>query len=1306
LTGAEDIFYIPVNGTNATFRIENEATSTSSLAIYQITTRTTNPVSVLGTPYAPNTATAITGSGFNASWNTVPNASGYLVRTYSTLGTLRNTFAVSGGSTTSYAVTGIDTVKVGTYKVVATGDYITYSNSNISPASTPYAITRLATPVIGVGSGATASGFTANWSTVVNASSYDVLVYQGATLISTTNAAGEATITVDITGLSEYTPYTYTVIAKGDGATYFDSYPSTASASISTLRNLPKVATPAIGTASSVLATGFTANWTVVDNAASYNISVYQGVTFIKTVNASGQATASVAITGLTAGLAYTYKMVAVGDGATYDDSVVSDASAIVTTNILATPTIGTASAVTATGFTANWTAVADASSYSVILYSGINAIDTKSAVGQSIQSIDFTGLTSGFSYTYKVQAIGDGTTYASSGVSTASASVTTNKLIAPAIGTVSDINATGFTANWTAVANAVSYDVKVYNSGATLISTTNITGEASNSLAITGLSNFTIYNYKVTAIGDVNYANSDISSVSANFITLDPAAVNTISTNFNDGTWGTPLASVPTVSGTFGSSTVNGFTLTNTCLTESSAKGPKGESHTNRISFDKQNTGAMVTLPTLNSVSQIEIHATSGSAGNGFFLQEYVPSSNSWVAVGANYVYELASKNSGLDSIYIIPISRNVQTKFRIGNFASGSLNLYQVITRTTNPALLARPTVNAASGITGSGFTASWIPVTYATGYKVKVYKSSTAGVASSTVRNTYTVSGQATSSYAVVNADTALNALTYKVQAIGNADVDYSDSYNSSASAGFYISKSATTIAIGNEVDASTLGGTSANQDVTIPGTSTLTTVSAPVTVNTVTFEAGAKLNLTNALTVAGDLTFKSDNSSSFSANLGTSHITVTGNVSYVKYMDDMTWYFMAFPVPMVVANIKDAVTGTPLSASGELIIKYYDSALRSSAGATGTNWITVATGATLEAKKGYIFGIKGISKGGLANNYNVKFPLPSTIVSAGETDGATVPVEAYTGGAADNNGWNLIGQPFLSTYSGADATGAGVGLNYLNIPDATGATYSQTAKGAAMINPFQAYFVQATGAGDISFGTNGRQGVKSTVETDLSEQVQINFTSATGTDKTNLIMDNNQSTAYEIGQDLAKMLGTGTAKPQIYSILGDVNYAYNALPMSSVSNLPIGVYTQTAGTTTISADATLAPSLSSLILLDNSNGLSYDLLEGSFSFEAIAGYSSTTRFSITAQRVATENLIQSVNDGLNLISVNGKLMLNNNAGTTTIRVFDAIGRIIANKTTNNNSLEIPLVAKGMYTIQVESGAKIWTKKIVNQ
>jgi hypothetical protein len=1309
VTGTEDIFYIPVSGTNVSLRIENEATSTSSLQIYQITTRTTNPISVLGTPYQPNAATAITGSGFNASWNTVPNASGYLIRTYSTIGTLRNTFSVSGGATTSYAVTGMDTVRVGTYKVVAVGDYITYTNSNISPASTPYAITRLATPVVGVGSAATASGFTANWSTVVDASSYDVLVYQGASLISTTNASGQATTSVAITGLSEYTSYTYTVIAKGDGTTNFDSYPSTASASISTLRNLPKVTTPNIGTASSVLATGFTANWTAVDNAVSYNVSVYQGITYIKTVNASGQATSSVAITGLTAGLAYTYKVVAVGDGSTYDDSVISDASAIVTTNKLTTPTIGTASAVTPTGFTANWTAVANASSYSVILYYGSNAIDTKSAYGQSTQSIDFTGLTSGFSYTYKVQAIGDGTTYASSAVSVASASVTTNKLSTPAIGSASAITATGFTANWTAVANAVSYDVKVYNSGATLISTTNVSGQATNSLAITGLSNFTIYNYKLTAIGDVNYANSDISNVSANFITLDPAAVNTITTNFADLSWGTPLVSVPATT-TYGSSTSNGFTLTNSCLTESTVKGPKGESHTNRISFDKQSTGAMVTLPTVNSVSQIEIHATAGSAGNGFFLQEYVPSSNSWVAVGGNYVYELATKTAGIDSIYIIPITRNVQTKFRIGNFANGAFNLYQVITRTTNPTLLARPIATVADGITGTGFTAHWSAIDNATnGYKIYLYKSTT-------LQSGYpvSISGQSTNNTIIEGLTPNTTTYNYKIQAIGNSDVDYSDSFLSIASP----FSTSNTFNITGTTASSSLTTLDASSAVTVANGGTLT-IDATKEVNSITIEKGGKLTNNTGITLtAASLTINSDASGTGTyVDNGTSVITSAIVNQWLKAGRNS--YFSS----SVTAATGSVILGAD-GLSGNSLWKYNE---------VNANWLDATTQSTeLTVMNGFVAKKTGSD---------------GVITFTGTLNtGSLTPITLYrTDNSNASRGFNLVGNPFpsyvdwtLATTSNLESsiwfrtktTPAPVTLATSYVFDTYNAAGGQhTSLGATtvskLIPPMQGFWVRVStiGSGTLTFDNNARAHADVSTnsfkapaaEKSTQEVLKLEVSNGTNKDEAIVYFNANASDSYD-AYDSPKMTNANTAIPEIYTTVGNEQLVINGLnSIAANKELALGFNTGASNTFSIKAsEVSNFDADTKIILKDNLLNTEWDLTGGSaYSFSS-AATNNNTRFTVIFRTsgIATGIGIGNYNYDDSTLRIfkneNNQITIQRNfSENATVTICNAIGqKLISTRMTGTSKVIDKQFSAGVYFVTVSNeGNKVSKKVIIN-
>lgn len=94
---------------------------------------------------------------------------------------------------------------------------------------------KLSIPTVGTATSPTTTGFTANWSAVANASSYDVKVYQNTSLVKTTNFGGQSTNTGTITGLSPFASYTYKVIAKGNGVNYSDSEPSSASDVIQTL---------------------------------------------------------------------------------------------------------------------------------------------------------------------------------------------------------------------------------------------------------------------------------------------------------------------------------------------------------------------------------------------------------------------------------------------------------------------------------------------------------------------------------------------------------------------------------------------------------------------------------------------------------------------------------------------------------------------------------------------------------------------------------------------------------------------------------------------------------------------------------------------------------------------------------------------------------------------------------------------------------------------------------------------------------------------------------------------------------------
>jgi hypothetical protein len=692
---------------------------------------------------------------------------------------------------------------------------------------------------------------------------------------------------------------------------------------------------------------------------------------------------------------------------------------------------------------------------------------------------------------------------------------------------------------------------------------------------------------------------------------------------------------------------------------------------------LDKVINSGVLYLPTVASVSQIEIHS-SASATRQFIL-EVSTNGGAYTTVGTY------TNSDGLERIDIIPITAT-NAKFRITNPSSGAYTFYQIITRTTNPSLLSIITNGVADAVTATSATLNWTPMVNASGgYKVYLYKSTT-------LQSGYpiSVSGQSSTS-AAISGITPNTAYNYKVQAIGNGDVDYSDSYLSTAST----FTTANTFSLSGTISAAALTTLDASSNVTISSGSTLN-IDASKSVNSVMVDAGGKLNTVtgNPLTV-GTLTLKADKDiTTFSSKIDAT-ITAT-TVRLFKTIDDTKWYFLSFPCNVSVSEITksngDAMTGLGV----DWFIKTYDGNKRSIDGvANGTNWVSVLSDGTLTAKKGYIFGLRT----GMPET-ELLIPLNSSILAA-EAE-STVPVLSYSSGGATevHKGWNLVGHPYLSRYdsqTGSDAA-------YMVMPNVDGRTYTVKSKALTtlpQVDPFAAYFVQSAVDGNVTFGLTGRQSVRSLVGINQSDNIKLDLTTPTGKDETYLILDDIQSPSYQIGQDMEKWIGTGTDKPQIYTVLNGVNYAFNALPINNVTDLPIGIYTKTSGATTISIDANQTTGISSVLLKDNTNGFVTDLLTSSYNFISEVG-TNNGRFQITIQKISTGNGIEN-KAGKPAISVlKGQLLIQNVSGQ--VKVYDAVGHLLVEKQSESNSINIPLKVAGVYTVKIGVGLKIWTEKIV--
>jgi acetyl esterase/lipase len=166
-----------------------------------------------------------------------------------------------------------------------------------------------------------------------------------------------------------------------------------------------------------------------------------------------------------------------------------------------------------------------------------------------------------------------------------------------------------------------------------------------------------------------------ELSKFSTSIPVVPPTSITKISTNFGDGTWGTVVSSAITT-GSYPSSTVNGFNFQKAYLYTGSITCMTGESHTNRVAVDRNTQSGAIEFPTLTTVGEVEIHAATGTTAMSYRLEEWI--SNTWQTIGTYATIKSP------DSVYIIPLARNVETKLRIANNTGSGLYVYKIMTRT----------------------------------------------------------------------------------------------------------------------------------------------------------------------------------------------------------------------------------------------------------------------------------------------------------------------------------------------------------------------------------------------------------------------------------------------------------------------------------------------------------------------------------------------------------------------------------------------------------------------------------------------
>jgi IPT/TIG domain/Beta-propeller repeat len=478
---------------------------------------TTAPPANLATPSI--TSASATSSSISLVFAGVDQAVDYAVKVYASNGTtLLNTI---GSYAIGAPITGLAASTTYVFKVSALGDGISVLDSAYSAGFTAQttAPAVLSTPSPSVFSQTQQSAVIV-FTPISGAISYTAKLYaaNGTTLLRTiANFNSGATIS----GLTAGTTYNLTLTAVGDGSSNLSSAESAqlnfATYAVSTL------SAPA-AFISNQTAHSFSVSFGAVLGAVSYTAKLYaaDGTTLISSVDGF---VSGATFTGLNVSSTYQVAIVAHGDGSNYLDSAIGSLTQASTTAIPALFVPDTiANATGTTTANATFSAQSNATSFELRLYAadGTTLLQTISnyASGAAI-----TGLTPNTGYGIAVRAMGDGTNYVTSALSSVAFITTAAAVVLPSptvsLGTPTF---TSVTVNFGAVSNATAYVGRLYSGTGTLLRT--LTSFATATV-ISGLTPGTSYSFAVLATGDTtNYLDSP-ESTRATFTTVAPVQLS-----------------------------------------------------------------------------------------------------------------------------------------------------------------------------------------------------------------------------------------------------------------------------------------------------------------------------------------------------------------------------------------------------------------------------------------------------------------------------------------------------------------------------------------------------------------------------------------------------------------------------------------------------------------------------------------------------------------------------------------------------------------------------------------------------------
>lgn len=384
--------------------------------------------------------------------------------------------------------------------------------------------------------------------------------------------------------------------------------------------------------------------------------------------------------------------------------------------------------------------------------------------------------------------------------------------------------------------------------------------------------------------------------------------------------------------------------------------------------------------------------------------------------------------------------------------------------------------------------------------------------------------------------------------------------------------------------------------------------------------------------------------------------------SGKFRYEYVTDYYHWYHLCLPFDAALSTITypQEYYGNNVTKDnkGSWVIKRYDGATR--ADGDYDAWVDIESESATEvtAGHGYIYWgapkkvtISGDKQRQAWGIQRMTMTKAAPAATTAEADNKTVSgLEAYSGtGQVNDQGWNLVGNPYMVNLSGLSSTSLQTGklvheevggqwtgrwesnndgMRYITQPSEHFDTYEavKVTSATVTLTAGKAFFVQLAGdATALQFEASKRVNMPSLYrQNSVDVETGIVMSNSTYNDKVEFWIKDGKTAEYEVNADYPKtMNGTNF---NIYGVHSHGNLSWVAIgPEIAEGSMPIGYQVPGEGDYTLSLLEPAASELESLLVTDHGvePNVTVDLVEQDYVFHVNQAETNDARFTVSIE-----------------------------------------------------------------------------------